>query len=353
MEFELRHSDGNPRNSEGALAELSDGSILCAYTKYRGCEGMDHSPADIAGVISRDGGNTWHDAGILVKNKQQNVMSVSLLRLQDGRLAMVYLEKTMVPGGFCDCRPWIVFSDDDAKTWSERISVAGNIPPLYIVVNNDRLVQLKSGRLILPASIYRAAIGGDVHPQGIGVFYLSDDGGKTWRESAQCVYPPQDLRSGLAELGVIERSDGTLFAWARTSGGFQYSMISRDGGERWTNAVADTNFPSPESPMSVKRNPADGFLYAVWNDKSSAFPVNAQSESWGRTPLVLARSRDEGKTWQERVLLESEPDHGYCYIAMMFRGGELFLEYCCGGGKDSFVLQDSKIRSVNIKAAFQ
>ena len=346
----LEHKENNPRNSEGAFIRLADGRILCAYTRYFGKEGHDHSTANIAGVISSDDGKTWTDAGILIPKDEgaMNLMSVSLLRLQDGRIAMVYVRKSQTPdGGYADCRPWIIFSSDEAKTWSEPVSVAGQIPSVYIVVNNDRLIQLKSGRLVIPAAWYRWQKQG-INDQGIAVFFLSDDGGATWRESRQCCYPPNRLGAGLAEPGVIELADGILMAWARTNGGCQYKMFSFDQGESWTEAQGAREFLSPESPLSMKRNPKDGFLYAVWNCWDPKFSVRMKAASWGRTPLVIARSTDEGKSWTDFTVLENEPDHGYCYIAMLFRNDELLLEYCCGGGKNSFVLQDAKIAVVDL-----
>ena len=90
-------------------------------------------------------------------------MSVSLLRLMDGRIMFMFLEKSQIRGKDSvdskndeglgiDCRPWVCFSSDEGKSWTEPMDVARYIN-VYIVVNNDRIVQLKSGRLIIPASI--------------------------------------------------------------------------------------------------------------------------------------------------------------------------------------------------------
>ena len=87
----LKHGPGNPRNSEGAFVELADGSIYFLYTRYNGESYHDHASADICGMISKDGGRTWVSVGTVIKNDSMNVMSVSLLRLQDGRIAMVYV----------------------------------------------------------------------------------------------------------------------------------------------------------------------------------------------------------------------------------------------------------------------
>ena len=84
--LQLDHKRNNPRNSEGGFATLEDGSILFAYSRYSGSSGADHGTASIAARVSPDGGRTWSRRDrILVPNEGAcNVMSVSLLRLQDG-----------------------------------------------------------------------------------------------------------------------------------------------------------------------------------------------------------------------------------------------------------------------------
>ena len=97
----------------------------------------EHSDSDL--LRSIDDGKTWTDKDeILVRNDgRQNVMSVSLLRLADGRIALFYLVKNSNQ----DCRPHVRFSTDEAKTWTEAapcVPEGGG----YFVVNNGRAVQL-------------------------------------------------------------------------------------------------------------------------------------------------------------------------------------------------------------------
>lgn len=346
METKFYHGENNPRNSEGSFIKLTDGRILLAYTRYTGASWADAASADIVSVVSSDGGKTWKDDRILVKHTDLNVMSVSLLRLKSGRIGMLYLEKSRVPHNgveFIDCRPKFVFSEDEMETWSEPVDVTG-IPPLYMCVNNDRMIQLESGRLVIPAAIHpykkNAALSA-----GYAVFYLSDDDGLTWHESEQCCTMPHKIASGLQEPGVIELKDGRLMAWFRTSDGCQYKSFSPDQGESWTQPVPAPEFPAPTSPLSMKRNPVTGELAAIWNDLNPQRSVRYEPQTWGRTPLVMAKSRDEGKTWTDHVVLEDDPSRGFAYIAMLFEDGKLFLEYCCGGGApDVGMLQDMKIR---------
>ena len=57
--LDLSHSAGNPRNSEGAFATLSNGQLIYAYSRYNGDSWSDHASADIAARYSDDGGKTW------------------------------------------------------------------------------------------------------------------------------------------------------------------------------------------------------------------------------------------------------------------------------------------------------
>ena len=350
MEHILKHSmPGNPRNSEGAFVKLANGTLYFAYSRYCGESGHDHAAADIACVVSKDNGNTWSEPAIVLKNSKMNLMSVSLLRLQNGRIAMIYLEKSAVPGweNCVDCRPKIVFSDDETATWSDPVEIA-QVPPAYFVVNNDRLVQLKNGRLILPASHHQycsSRLGA-----GIIKFFISDDNGMTWKINQHYIYPvPQLPRAGLMEPGVIELADGQLMCFIRTAAGCQYKSFSYDNGESWTQAQPAAEFISPESPMSMKRNPANGRLYAIWNFHNPLFSVRIEQPKWTRTPLVMAESADEGVTWENHRILEDSPTNGYCYIAMFFNDDLLHLGYCCGGEPDcSSTLQETKLRTIKI-----
>ena len=104
---------GNPRNSEGDFIKLKDGRILFVYTHFTGNSGVDHASAHLAGRFSDDGGKTWtkEDTLILPNEAKMNVMSVSLLRLQDGRIALFYCRKN----SFWDCLPIMRTSEDEAK----------------------------------------------------------------------------------------------------------------------------------------------------------------------------------------------------------------------------------------------
>ena len=84
-------------------------------------------------------------------------MSVSLLRLPGGEIALFYLRKNSLD----DCRLYLRLSTDEGKTWGDPTIVHPR--RAYFVVNNDRVIQLRSGRLVgpaPPATTSPAAMGG-------------------------------------------------------------------------------------------------------------------------------------------------------------------------------------------------
>jgi type 1 glutamine amidotransferase len=313
---------GNPRNSEGAFVRLKDGRILFVYTHFTG-GGGDDAAAHLAARSSGDGGTTWtsEDMTVLPNEAGMNVMSVSLLQLPNGAIALFYLRKNSLE----DCRPYLRLSTDEARTWGEPIlcAPAGG----YYVVNNDRAVQLKSGRLVVPAARHNVP-GGKWTARGVALCFLSDDSGKTWRKSKGELHGPEGSQTGLQEPGVVELKDGRLLMLCRTDLGCQYLSYSADGGNTWSPAEP-TDIKSPVSPASLKRIPRTSDLLLVWNDHSK---VDAARRG-KRTPLTAAVSRDDGKTWGKGKALEDDPDGWYCYTAIGFVGDRVLLGHCAGNRK--------------------
>ena len=345
----LPPSEGNPRNSEGAFADLGDGRLLFLYTRYCGDSWGDDAVADLVARYSPDQGKSWGTDRILFAHDDDalNLMSVSLLRLQDGRLMLTYLRKSPSADRGVDCMPWTRFSDDEGATWSEPRSIAPF--PAYHVVNNDRVIQLPSGRIVVPIGWHRTLTPQARDPRAIALFLLSDDEGETFRESADWVLPPQHCGSGLQEPGVISLGGDQVMAYFRTDLGCHYRSFSEDGGDHWTLAEP-TEFIAPCSPLCIKRRPSTGELFAIWNDRSDRWPdlPAPEESSWGRTPLVLARSDDNGKSWKSHQIIESAPARGYCCTAIHFtKDNALLLAFCCGGDGNA-VLSETKIVRIEL-----
>ncbi|MBM4026533.1 MAG: exo-alpha-sialidase [Planctomycetes bacterium] len=311
----------NPRNSEGDIIDLKDGRLCLIYTRFTG-GGSDHAAADLALRLSPDCGRTWSEDRIVVRRVDGlNVMSVSLLRLATGEIALFYLRKTSHE----DCRPMMSLSTDEARTWSEpTVCITDEVG--YYVLNNDRAVQLRSGRLVLPVAWHQGP-GRPRDSAGIIMCYLSDDNGRTWRRSKDSFqgHAPDGRRITVQEPGVVELKDGRLMMFIRTNAGSQYVCHSPDGGETWSKAEPSA-LASPLSPASIERIPGTGDLLCIWNDHSGVHPYPAGR----RTPLCWAVSKDEGRTWSRSRILEDNPDGWYCYTSITFLKDQVLLAYCAG-----------------------
>lgn len=343
--LELPTAEGNPRNTEGDLVTLRDGRLLLIYTRFTG-GGSDHDTADLVSRVSADGGRTWssRDAVVVANAGGLNVMSVSLLRLQDDRLALFYLEKNALT----DCRPVVRFSSDEAATWSEPVEIIPDDQIGYYVLNNDRVIQLADGRLLAPLALHHRPDWEKPDWNGEVGVYFSDDSGATWKRSANWrqAHDPVGKRVAAQEPGLVERRDGSLLMYIRTSAGELYESVSTDRGAGWS-APRPMGVASPQSPATIERLPGgDAPLVMVWNDHAH-LPV-AQRKA--RTPLSLALSHDDGKTWSKPTVLEPDPAGWYCYTAMAFTEDALFLAYVAGEQSPGRHLSASRVRRIPLAA---
>jgi sialidase-1 len=338
----LQPGPDNPRNSEGDFLTLKDGRVLFVYTHYTGTSSSDHATAYLAGRFSSDKGKSWDKADhlILENEGKMNVMSVSLLRLKSGEIALFYLRKNSVT----DCIPMLRISGDEAKSWSEPVRC---IPDRegYFVLNNHRVIQLKSGRLLMAVAYHGNSIPGRKNRLGSVWSYYSDDNGKNWKPGLEAANPDSVV---VQEPGVVELKDGKILMWMRTNSGFQYQSSSTDGGVSWS-AAQKSNIPSPLSPAAIDRIPQTGDLLLVWNNND-----NSNTATKGkRTPLTIAISKDEGNTWQKIKNLETDPDGWYCYTAVHFVGSYVLLGYCAGSQLKKTQLSETDLRRVKISRLYR
>ncbi len=155
-----------------------------------------------------------------------------------------------------------------------------------------------------------------------------------------------NCESGLQEPGVLELSPGVIWGFSRTDLGRQYEMYSIDNGNTWTT-VQPSRFTGPNSPLSMKRDHKSDWIYAVWNPIPEYNGRKRQKIfTGGRTPYVIAVSKDNGKTFSEPTAFETEEDHGYCYCAIHFLDDAILLGYNGGGPEDGSCLARTRIRRI-------
>lgn len=342
-EVVLRLAPGpnNPRNSEGDFITLKDGRILFIYSHFSGASGSDFGNAYLASRYSTDNGKTWsaEDQLVVKQEGDMNVMSVSLLRLHNGDIALFYARKNSEE----DCIPLMRISTDEAKTWSDPITCITDRPGYY-VLNNNRIIQLKDGRLLMPVALHKT-IEGKWNNRATLYTYHSDDNGRTWTSSTAV---PNNTEIITQEPGLIELKDGAIMMFIRTDSGVQQLSYSKDKGETW-NHIQPSNIPSPLSPASIARIPSTGDLLMVWNNNDGSNP----DLKGKRTPFNLAVSKDEGRTWELTKTIEAHPDGWYCYTAIEFTENDLLLGHCAGNRPQGTGLAITNITRISLASIYQ
>ena len=340
------------RHSEGDFIKLKDGRIMFAYSRFGAKSFNDHSCSDIVAVMYDPVKEILDSTTVILKKatdmSASNLMSVTLLRMQNDDIGMFYIKK--IPG----LKSQIILSrsSDEARSFYIDILCCPIDFEGYHVLNNNRVMRLSNGRLIMPLSLHRAGIVNDKEVfdgRGTVFFYYSDDDGYTWQKSNSILnLPSHNTKTGLQEPGVIELPNGSLYAYFRTDQMVQYESYSFDNGNHWA-LPQPSKFSSPDSPMKIAKNPYSDKYYAIWNPIPSYNGRLRTKIVWGRTPLVISYS-DNGTDFSEPEILEDDPDRGFCYPAIFFIDEKtMLLAYCSGGELEKSCLCRTTITKVTVQ----
>lgn len=340
----LPTGEKNQRNSEGSFLRLKDGGILYVYSRF-GAGGSDEAPSDIAYMVSYDEGETWSEPAILQEHDPAsiNYMCPSLLRMDNGDVGLIYLRKYadqtsdpengVYPGNEMDM---VMFtrSSDEGKTWSEPMCVTAGSE--YIIIENDRVIRLQNGRILIPANHHSHIEDGRVVVDYRAKMFMiaSDDDGRSWYWLSDTyeIPHPKSSRTGLQETVIYEQEDGRIRALSRTDRLCQYECYSEDGGKTWGEVYPNPFFSSPISPLSIKR--ACGYTVAIWNPIPNY--TGRELKEWsGRTPCILAVSESDGASFDRMYYIENDPQFGCCYSAIFDGGAYMLVGY--------FIFGSSKI----------
>lgn len=328
----LHAMDGIPRRGEGSCIRLKNGAIMYVYNTFEGNDWKDECPANLAVVYSYDDGETWSEPSILFNKDESalNLMCPTLIRLKNDNLGMVYLRKEGIA-----CVPYFSYSEDEGETFSESIRCIEEDG--YYVVENDHVIVLESGRILVPMNKHKSSLQAEnpISPYGKMQMLASDDNGKTWNIISDLIessFIKKSSRNGMQESCVFQHKDGKLHAFSRTDVGCQVECFSEDEGATWTEPQANRFFSSPLSPMLMKK--VGKYTIAVFNP-IPRFTTRNEGITWGRTPLVCAVSEDDGVTFGRVYYLETDPENGYCYPSIFDGGDYILISYYHSDNLDS------------------
>jgi len=254
-------------------------------------------------------------------------MSASLIRLRKSNQTLLfYLGKSNVEGKENTIRCSIFFRKLEDEGWSSPVQVSDS--EHYYVVNNARVIELSSGRILVPAAV---SLDPD-DPYGWSyqscLTFYSDDGGKSWAKSRACQIEPasgsERSRFTAQEPGLLELLDKRVMMVIRTRLGHPYVSLSEDGGESWSPPKPIPGVVAPASPQTLFRLPGtENLIGMIYNHN----PRGAEARWSERFPLSFAISRDEGGTFQFQKNIESIPGRCWSYPSARLNGDQVFLSY--------------------------
>lgn len=313
----------SPRNDTASVARLANGHLMVVWHKYRatGRGTSDFGRADIAAKISRDGGRTWEAERRLIEAApdDNNVQAPALRKLCNGDLLLVALRGHR---GGTSSTMTLHRSRDDGQTFVPERPIWEGSPGQWLQGGSSGLLELRSGRLLLP---FHGGSGHQGAQHNVAGCFFSDDGGITWHHSPHAIDLPM---RGAMEASVAELPDGELVMSLRTQLGAVFLARSFDGGETWS-LPQTTGLKSPESSTCLRCVPGTGDLLLFWNDS----PYNPTHHHYGlRTPLSVAFSGDKGHTWTKLGDLAHAEDFNFTNLGCDFVSDDLaIVTYCVYG----------------------
>lgn len=309
-------------NLQGPFANLPNGRVLAVDSREA--------------MVSGDDDKTWQVYPLFAEREKFLARPErALLRTREGTLVMAFLNEKEIARGTWAVNDreelekfylptYVIRSFDDGKSWEAPLKIQGGWCGAV-----RSLIQLKDGRLVLAGQDVRFDPGRHV------VFsYVSDDEGKTWKQSNELDIGGSGSHGGAMEATVAELADGRVYMLIRTVKGWFWEAFSDDGGLTWRD-FQQSQIRSSTCCGQLERL-ADGRLILLWNRSPVGKPYNLHS----RAELSIAFSSDEAKTWSKPVVVSQrnlqpgEPYHAarqsYPYV-LERRPGELWITTMQGG----------------------
>lgn len=296
------------------LAELPDGSILCSWFA-----GSKEGKNDVAIWGTKYSNGKWEKPVQWAKVNNQPHWN-PVLHHSNGETTLFF----KVGRNCSHWKTWVMRSSDDGASWSEpQELLSGNIGGRGPVKN--KCIELVDGAWLAPGSneikSWKAFVD------------RSEDGGRSWTRTKLINQPNhvvcQDKKGKDVKFGVIqptlwESEPGKVHMLLRSTCGKVCRSDSNDGGRTWCK-VYETDLPNNNSGLDLAKL-ADGSLLLAYN------PV---SKNWGpRCPITLARSTDNGQTWEKITDLEAETGREYSYPAVIaLKNGGVAVSYTWGREK--------------------
>ena len=283
------------------MLHLKNGAFLAAWFGGKK-EGTD----DVAIWLVNGRPGAWSTPVKIAKLREDAHWNPVLFQSPEGRIFLFFKVGKKIPSW----ETWVKTSDDNGKTWTEAKELIAGDKGGRGPVRNKPII-LSNGTWIAGAS----------HEEGQWNAFadISKDNGKTWQASKYIVLDRTTLKGkGVIQPTLWESAPGKVHMLLRSSAGAIYRSDSDDFGETWSPAYP-AGLPNPNSGIDLTRLP-DGTLVLAYNP---------DAKDWGsRSPLSLAISFDNGKTWPKILDIDAgKKEDEFSYPAVISYGDTVAVCY--------------------------
>lgn len=242
----------------------------------------------VVAVTSGDDGKIWSDLSLCIDPDDTGPLRASdpcFWMDPDGRLWLLWYMNGMQAGKNLKLTLAMVTEnpDDESPVWSKPRALFPGV-----MLNKPMVTQ--AGEWVMPAAVWRQ--------DGSCRMMVSCDHGKRWTLRGAATVPA--ARRNCDESMIIERKDGSLMQFMRTTDFGIGRSRSTDGGTTWTEAE------------DYLRNATSRFHIRTLNSgRWLLIKHGSLGERIGRTHLTAYLSDDEGETWQGGLLLDARKTVSY------------------------------------------
>jgi predicted neuraminidase len=275
------------------IVEVEPGRFLAAWFG-----GLKEGAPDVKIWSARFEGTTWTKPEIAAEEPGSPCWNPVLFRGRS-RTVFLFYKAGLNPMSWSG---YLRRSTDQGRTWSKVEQLpAGLLGPI-----KNKPIQIGSGAILAGTSV-------ESHKAWACWVERSTDDGQTWQRFGPIAVP--DRPYGIIQPTLLETRAGAVVALCRSRGlGWICRAESQDSGATWSPAKP-MELPNPNSGIDAVRA-ADGHWYLVYNHTRI-----------GRSPLNVARSTDDGKTWKMVATLEDQPGEFSYPAIIQADDGRLHVTY--------------------------
>lgn len=282
-----------PSCHASTVVEHEKGKLMAAWFG-----GKDEGAKDVEIWHSTFDGKTWTEPKVIGTEPGQPCWNPVLFKTAKGTLWFWYKAGPKPDN-------WTGYSrtsTDNGKTWSK----VEMMPSTLMGPVRAKPIQIANGTIL-------AGTSWESYKNWVPFVDRSTDDGKTWKRSNPF---PVAAKFNQIQPALFETKDGRIVALMRSR---DPRVIcrgeSKDGGETFS-AAEETKLPNPSAGIDCVRT-TEGDIFLIYNPVAN-----------GRSPISLARSDDDGKTWKKVHDLDSEMGAEYSYPAMIqSASGNLEITY--------------------------